>query len=83
VLRGEQGVLDQALADVHDWLQRWFDLDSRAVQSALGTIEEIGKADWSVTPPDISTSLRLLRELRERRDGETAPPGRTDAEPAQ
>ncbi len=84
VLRGEQGVLDQALADVSDWLRRWFDADSRAVQSALATIDEIRQADWSVSPPDISTSLRLLRALRERRDAETAAPGRTDdAEPAQ
>lgn len=83
VLRGQQGVFDQALADVNDWLGRWFDLDSRAVQSALGTIEEIRNADWSVSPPDISTSLRLLRALRERRDAEAATPAQTDAEPAQ
>jgi uroporphyrin-3 C-methyltransferase len=75
LLRGEQAAFEQALADVAAWLRRWFDTESRAVQSALDTIAGIAEADWTVAPPDISTSLRLLRELRERRQAETAGPG--------
>lgn len=82
LLRGEQAVLEQALADVSAWLRRYFNTDARAVESALGTIGEIEAADWSVSPPDISASLGLLRALRESRQNE-AEPGRADDEPSQ
>ncbi|HLT90981.1 MAG TPA: uroporphyrinogen-III C-methyltransferase [Woeseiaceae bacterium] len=83
VLRGEQAALDRALLDAADWLRRYFDPEARAVRSALATIAGIREADWSVSPPDISGSLRLLRGLRERPPPAAAEQPAADDEPTQ
>jgi uroporphyrin-3 C-methyltransferase len=70
LLRGEQGVFRQSLDDAADWLREYYDADSSAVASALATISELQDENVSVTPPDISDSLRLLRQYRTLRDAE-------------
>lgn len=62
LLRNEKAVFEQSLDDAGDWLARYYDTDSAPVQSALATIAEIRNGLFSVTPPDISESLRLLRQ---------------------
>ncbi|MFQ5549031.1 MAG: uroporphyrinogen-III C-methyltransferase [Woeseia sp.] len=62
LLRNEQQIFEQSLDDASGWLRRYYDADSAAVQSALATIAEIRGGSFSVTPPDISASLRLLRQ---------------------
>jgi uroporphyrin-3 C-methyltransferase len=75
LLKGEQGVFEQCLDDAAAWLGEYYDADSRAVASALETIAELkaGLKDGgvSVSPPDISESLRLLRQYRTQRDAES------------
>ncbi|MDH4047978.1 MAG: uroporphyrinogen-III C-methyltransferase [Gammaproteobacteria bacterium] len=64
LLRGEQALFDQSLDDAATWLNRYYDTRSEPVQSALNAI---AKARQSVIPtslPDISGSLKLLREYR-------------------
>jgi uroporphyrin-3 C-methyltransferase len=63
LLRGEQAVFDQSLDDAAAWLNTYFDAESAQVESALQTIAEIRGAMFAVTPPDISESLRLLRQF--------------------
>lgn len=63
LLRGEQAVFEQSLADADDWLQDYFDTDSAQVRGARATIEEIRSAMLVVSPPDISGSLQLLRQF--------------------
>ena len=83
LLRGEQAIFEQSLEDAAAWLREYYASDSRAVQSALETIAALREDSFSVTPPDISESLRLLRQF----DGTaTSTPPATDApadEPAQ
>jgi uroporphyrin-3 C-methyltransferase len=81
LLRGEQEIFEQSLADAADWLREYYAADSRAVRTALEDLEEMRQADYSVTPPDISASLRLLRQYQERRTAD-APDAPAD-EPAQ
>ena len=64
LLRGEKAVFEQSLDDAAAWLQQYFDTDSTQVASALTTITEIRGGLFAVTPPDISESLRLLRQFR-------------------
>ena len=64
MLRGERTVFEQSLADAASWLREYFDTDSAAVTSALGTIEQVRDAYVTVDPPDISRSLTLLRQYR-------------------
>jgi len=71
LLRGEQAVFQQSLDDAASWLALYFDTGSAPVAAALQTIEEIRSGVFAVTPPDISNSLRLLRQFK------------TIAEPAQ
>jgi uroporphyrin-3 C-methyltransferase len=75
LLRGEQGVFEQSLDDAADWLREYYDADSSAVASALDTISVLRDESVSVTPPDISGSLQLLRQYRTLRNAE---PARTD-----
>lgn len=64
LLRGEQGIFRQVLDDSGTLLTMYFDTGSAPVQSALETIAEVRAEVFTSTPPDISESLRLLRQYR-------------------
>lgn len=64
LLQGEQQVFEQSLDDAAEWLDAYYDADSGAVAGALETIEQLRGTGVDVTPPDISESLRLLRQYR-------------------
>jgi uroporphyrin-3 C-methyltransferase len=64
LLRGEQAVFRQSLDDAVAWLELYFDVDSTQVGSALQTIAEIRDGMFDVATPDISGSLRLLRQFK-------------------
>jgi uroporphyrin-3 C-methyltransferase len=62
LLRNEREIFEQSLDDASTWLARYYDTESAPVQSTLATIAEIRDGLFSVSPPDISESLRLLRQ---------------------
>ncbi len=64
LLRGEQAIFEQTLDDTSALLTDYFDTDSAAVQGALATIAEIRQHVFTTDVPDISESLRLLRQFR-------------------
>ena len=64
LLRGETAVFEQSLDDATAWLRRYFDTDSAQVTASLQTIDEIRGMQFGVAAPDISNSLRLLRQFR-------------------
>ena len=64
LLQGEQSVFRQSLDDAGDWLGTYFDPASAQVASAAETIAEIRATAVSGAKPDISESLRLLRQFR-------------------
>ena len=62
LLRSEKEIFEQSLNDASNWLTRYYDTKSAVVLNALETITEIRNGLFSISPPDISESLRLLRE---------------------
>ena len=64
LLRGEQAIFEQTLDDTSALLGDYFDTESAAVQGALETIAEIRQHVFTTDVPDISESLRLLRQFR-------------------
>ena len=64
LLRGEQVVFEQAIDDVGALLDEFFDADSAQVASARETLSEIRGSVFTTSVPDISASLRLLRQYR-------------------
>lgn len=64
VLRGEQAVFEQSLDDAANWLEEYFDTGATQVSSALETITEIRANVVAVQKPDISESLRQLRQFQ-------------------
>ncbi len=64
LLRGEQSIFEQTLDDTNALLGTYFDASSPQVQSAQETIAEIRGSDLAIAIPDISESLRLLRQYR-------------------
>jgi len=68
LLRGEQTVFEQALDDTGTLLSTYFDSDSAQVQSAQETLTEIRGNVFTASAPDISESLRLLRQFRTLRE---------------
>jgi len=62
LLRGERAAFQQSLDDSDTWLRRYYDAESAQVQSALQTIAEIRDSLFDIAMPDISESLRLLRQ---------------------
>ena len=63
LLRGEQAIFQQSLDDASTWLQTYFDTESAQVASAVATLAEIRDEVFTVAKPDISESLRLLRQF--------------------
>jgi uncharacterized protein HemX len=64
LLRGEQAIFEQSLEDADALLAQYFDSNSAQVASAQATIAEIKDSMVAVTAPDISDSLRLIRQFR-------------------
>lgn len=62
LLRGEQPVYAASLSDAARWLERYFDANSTQVGAALETIGELQGGMFETEKPDISGSLRLLRQ---------------------
>ncbi len=63
LLRGEQAVFEQSLDDAAGWLDLYFDAESTQVRGAKATLAEIRSGLFAVASPDISESLRLLRQF--------------------
>lgn len=64
LLRGEQTIFEQTLDDTSALLNSYFDSSSVEVISAQLTISEIRDSVFAADIPDISKSLRLLRQYR-------------------
>ena len=64
LLRGEQAVFEQSLDDTSALLDEYFDADSAQVASTRETLSEIRGNVFTTSAPDISQSLRLLRQYR-------------------
>lgn len=64
LLRREQAIFEQSLDDAKNWLETYFRTSSEPVSSALETIAEARASYSTATLPDISESLRLLREYQ-------------------
>lgn len=68
LLRGEQAIFEQTLDDTSALLDTYFDSSSEQVTSAQLTIKEIREDVFAASLPDISESLRLLRQFRALRE---------------
>ncbi len=68
LLRGEQTIFVQTLDDTSTLLRDYFDTDSSQVAGALETIAEVRNHVFVAEVPDISESLRLLRQFRTLRE---------------
>jgi len=64
LVRGEQAIFEQSLEDANALLVEYFDVDSAQVASVRDTIAEIRDSMVAVKAPDISESLRLIRQFR-------------------
>ena len=63
LLRSEKAVFQQSLDDAASWLVEFYDPDSAQVQVAQKTISEIRESMIDIETPDISESLRQLRQF--------------------
>lgn len=63
LLRSEEAVFQQSLIDADGWLTEYYDLSNTGVRSARETLAEIRDSTLTVAMPDISQSLRLLRQF--------------------
>lgn len=63
LLRGEENVFRQSLDDADGWLATYYDGSNTAVRSARDTLSDIKSNTLTVATPDISQSLRLLRQF--------------------
>jgi uroporphyrin-3 C-methyltransferase len=68
LLRGEQTIFVQTLDDTSALLRDYFDTNSSQVAGALETISEVRDHIFVAEVPDISESLRLLRQFRTLRE---------------
>ena len=64
LLRGEQAVFEQSLDDTSALLDEYFDAGSAQVASTRETLAEVRGNVFTTSAPDISQSLRLLRQYR-------------------
>ena len=83
LLRGERAAFQQSLDDTDAWLAEYYDAASAQVQSARKTIAETRDGLFDLAMPDISESLRLLRQHNALSDTPAEPAIPPEAEPAQ
>lgn len=64
-LRGKGSLYQQSVRSAQTWLMTWFDNNATAVQAVDSELDSLAKQRLEMTPPDISTALTRLRELRQ------------------
>ena len=62
LLQGDETLFGQSLDDAEAWLREYYDMESTPVGSAIATIEEVRNGMRFEPAPNISESLRLLRQ---------------------
>lgn len=62
LLRGDQVQYRSSLQTAIDWLQRYFEPQASDVQQQLSRLQDIAAVDIAPAMPDVSGSLRLLRQ---------------------
>lgn len=62
LLKGEAAIFRESLQDAQDWLERYFDTETKAVSGAIETLAEVRDSKVATELPDISASLRLFRQ---------------------
>ena len=68
LLRGEQAIFEQSIDDASALMSQYFQAESAQVASARETLVEIRGNVFASAAPDISESLRLLRQFRTLRE---------------
>ena len=66
LLSGKQEIFITSIGDARNWITRYFDEQDVETNSALDTLAELENIDITREIPDISVSLRLVRELQRR-----------------
>lgn len=62
LLRDDRAQYRVALATAGDWLDAHFDAEDAAVQQLVAVLDELAGVDITPTLPDVSQSLRVLRQ---------------------
>ena len=68
LLRGEQAIFEQSIDDASALMSQYFQAESAQVASARETLVELRGSVFASASPDISESLRLLRQFRTLRE---------------
>lgn len=63
VMRRDTGLFQQHLKEASNWLEHYFERESSIVQSAQAAIKKMQDIELQPPLPDVSVSLRLLREV--------------------
>ena len=73
-IRGDQAPYREALAQVAEWIERYFRVDNAAVSAALARLQTLAETAVAPDLPSIGQALRELRSLRASADfAEEAP----------
>ncbi|WP_297528800.1 uroporphyrinogen-III C-methyltransferase [Thiohalobacter sp.] len=84
LLRGEPAAWQGALQTARDWLQRHFDVEAPAVKATLDAVDDLMQVEVRPAIPDVSGSLRRLREVMRLRElAAEAPAGGAETGSAQ
>ena len=62
LLQQDTALFQRNLADTSEWIKRYFDPGATAVSSVMDTIKQLASVDLAPKLPDISASLRDLRQ---------------------
>ncbi len=63
LLRGDQAIYSNALAEADQWIKQYFALDNIQTQVVLAGIEKLQRIDIAGQMPDISGSLEVARQV--------------------
>lgn len=68
LLQRDQTTFQADIRAARDWIDRYFDTQSRAVTATLATLRDLGDSPVSIEVPDISASLDAVRNYKLVRD---------------
>lgn len=83
LLRGERAAFQHSLDDTDKWLGDYYDTDSEKVKNARQTIADVRDSLFEIDLPDISGSLRALRQFGSLTSNPAKSTTRHEAEPGQ